>query len=256
MVSYGSKENLYEWAITWQLGSRKDWGLILARVLVQDPSGSFDLSCYWSNYRITSGFRGASSKERISHASYQRLYFFSLGITYSHEAIFRIYPEGNLCRPHHSRFRSSNLTKAYPRNLWGSWLKALEAALPSPIIISPKIFSLAPNLQTQEGVVIRMLKPFLYQDSHHVSWKYDVTLTSTWTGKEEGCSNVSLGLVALNRIGRCYSPVELEKRRKEIRKSTAEPVMNSVTTEEAEKYLKTIRKSDYSVIQQLNTSPT
>ena len=38
----------------------------------------------------------------------------------------------------------------------------LEAALPIPVIINPKMFSVAPNLQTQEGVVIRMLKiPFL-----------------------------------------------------------------------------------------------
>ena len=36
--------------------------------------------------------------------------------------------------------------------------KALEAALPS----------LAPNLQTQEGLVIRMRKPFLYKDNHRV----------------------------------------------------------------------------------------
>ncbi|KAK9991456.1 hypothetical protein SO802_026441 [Lithocarpus litseifolius] len=64
-------------------------------------------------------------------------------------------------------------------------LKALEAALPNPIIISPKMFSLVPNLQNQEGVVIRMPKPFPYKDSHRVLWKYDVTLISTQTEKEE-----------------------------------------------------------------------
>lgn len=34
--------------------------------------------------------------------------------------------------------------------------KALEDALPSVVIIGPKMFSPTPNLQTQEGVVIRM----------------------------------------------------------------------------------------------------
>ena len=49
--------------------------------------------------------------------------------------------------------------------------KALEATLPSSVIISSKMFSLVPNLQTQEGVVICMPKSFPYQDSHHVLWK-------------------------------------------------------------------------------------
>ncbi|KAL0008560.1 hypothetical protein SO802_010062 [Lithocarpus litseifolius] len=89
-------------------------------------------------------------------------------------------------------------------------LKALEAALPSPVIISPKLFSLAPNLQTQKGVVIRLDR--------------------------------------LTRSGRCYTPEKLENRRKEIGKSTAEPVRNRVTTKEAKEFLKTIRKSDYSLI--------
>ena len=50
-------------------------------------------------------------------------------------------------------------------------LKALEASLPGLVIISLKLFSLTPNLQTQEGVVIHMLKPFLYKGSHCVPWK-------------------------------------------------------------------------------------
>ena len=90
------------------------------------------------------------------------------------------------------------------------------------------MFSLAPNLQTQEGVVIRVL------------WKYNVTLISTQIGKEEICCNISLGLVGLTRYGQCYSFEELEKRRKEIGKSTVEPVRNRITIEEAEEFLKTI----------------
>ena len=57
--------------------------------------------------------------------------------------------------------------------------KALEAALPSLIIISPKMFSMVPNLQTQKGVIIRLLKPFPYEDSHHVPWRYIVSLISS-----------------------------------------------------------------------------
>ena len=79
-----------------------------------------------------------------------------------------------------------------------------------------------------------------------------MSLISTQTGKEEICSNISSGLSGLTRNGRCYTLKELENRRKEIGKSTVELVRNRVTIKEAKKFLKTIRKVDYSMIQQLN----
>ena len=48
--------------------------------------------------------------------------------------------------------------------------------------------------------------------------------------------------------GRCYTPEEIEKRRKEIGKSTAKPVRNRFIIEEAKEFLKIIRNSEYSVI--------
>ena len=76
-----------------------------------------------------------------------------------------------------------------------------------------------------------------------------MTLISTRTRKEEVCSNISLGLEELTRNGWCYTLEELEKRRKEVGKSVAKLVKNKVTTKEAKEFLKTIQKSDYSVIQ-------
>jgi len=78
-----------------------------------------------------------------------------------------------------------------------------------------------------------MSKPFPYQDSHRVPWKYDVTLISTQTRKEGVCSNISSGLDELTRSDRCFTPKELEKKRKEIGKSIVELVKNRVTIEEA-----------------------
>ena len=80
-------------------------------------------------------------------------------------------------------------------------LKAFEAILLSPVVINSRMFSIAPNLQTQEGVIIRMSKLFPYEDSHHVPWKYDVSLISTRIRKEEVCSNISSGLFGLIRSG-------------------------------------------------------
>ena len=98
-----------------------------------------------------------------------------------------------------------------------------------------------------------MLKLFPHKDSHRVPWKYDVSLISSRIGKEEVYSNISLGLSGLTRSGRCYNPDELKKKkRKEIGKGTIEPVKNRVTIEEAEEFLKIIKNSEYSVIQQLN----
>ena len=73
------------------------------------------------------------------------------------------------------------------------------------------MFSLAPHLQSQKGVIIHMPKPFPYKDSHHVPWKYNVALISTRTGNEEVCSNVSLGLSGLIRSGQCYALKELKR---------------------------------------------
>ena len=87
-----------------------------------------------------------------------------------------------------------------------------------------------------------MPKPFPYKDDHYVPWNYDISMISTHTGKEEVGSNISSGLVGLTRSGRCY------KIRKKLGKGTIEPVRNRVTTEEAEEFLRTIRKVDYSVI--------
>ena len=99
-----------------------------------------------------------------------------------------------------------------------------------------------------------MPKPFPYKDSHRVPWKYNVTLISTRTGEKEACSNISSSLAKLTRSGWFYTLEELEKRMKEIGKSTVEQVKNRVTTEEAEEFLKTIPKADYRVILQLNKS--
>ena len=93
-----------------------------------------------------------------------------------------------------------------------------------------------------------MPKPFPYEDNHCVPWKYDVSLTSTRTKKEEVCPNISLGVSRLTRSCRYYTLEELEKRRKEIGKVTIEPVRNKVTTEEVEEFLKVIRNSKYNVI--------
>ena len=85
-----------------------------------------------------------------------------------------------------------------------------------------------------------MPKPFPYEDSHRVPWKYNVSLISTRIKKEEVCPNISSSLSRLTWSGRYYTLEELGKRRKEIGKGTTEPVRNKVITEEVEDFLKVI----------------
>ena len=85
--------------------------------------------------------------------------------------------------------------------------------MPSLVVINSKMFSIAPNLQTQECVIIRMPKPFPYEGSHHVLWKYDMSLISIQTEKEEVYSNISSGLSRLTRSGCYYTPKGLEKKK-------------------------------------------
>ena len=99
-----------------------------------------------------------------------------------------------------------------------------------------------------------MPKPFPFKDSNRVPWKYDVSLISTRTGKEEVYSNISSSLFGLTRSGHCYTLEELEKRRKEIGNGTFKLVRSKVTTKEAKELLEIIRNLKYSVIQQLNKS--
>ena len=89
--------------------------------------------------------------------------------------------------------------------------KVLEAILLRLVVINSKTFSIVLNLQTQDGVIIPMPKPFPYEDSHCVPQKYHVSLISIRTRKEEVCSNISSGLSRLTRSGHCYTPEELEK---------------------------------------------
>ena len=137
--------------------------------------------------------------ERTSYVNHWRLYSLALALPVVVEPSPRFIQKGTPIVPAIRGFYPLILPKPIQGKSRAPSLKALEATLPSPVIISPKMFSLVPNLQTQEGVVICMLKPFLYQDSHRVPWKYDITLISTRTRKEEVYFNISSGLVGLTR---------------------------------------------------------
>uniref|UniRef100_A0A2N9IH86 Uncharacterized protein n=1 Tax=Fagus sylvatica TaxID=28930 RepID=A0A2N9IH86_FAGSY len=56
--------------------------------------------------------------------------------------------------------------------------------------------------------------------------------------------------------GRCYTPEELEKRRKEIGKTVEDPAKTKVAEDEAADFLRIIKSSEYSVVKQLSKMPS
>uniref|UniRef100_A0A2N9ELA6 G-patch domain-containing protein n=1 Tax=Fagus sylvatica TaxID=28930 RepID=A0A2N9ELA6_FAGSY len=56
--------------------------------------------------------------------------------------------------------------------------------------------------------------------------------------------------------GRCYTPEELEKRRKEAGKAVEDPTKTKATEEEAADFLRIIKSSEYSIVKQLSKMPS
>uniref|UniRef100_A0A2N9HG71 RNA-directed DNA polymerase n=1 Tax=Fagus sylvatica TaxID=28930 RepID=A0A2N9HG71_FAGSY len=110
------------------------------------------------------------------------------------------------------------------------------------------------------SVVIQVPQPFPYQDSKRIPWNYGMKVISTRESKpktkEEVVGNLTSGLGGITRSGRCYTPEELEKRRKEAGKAVEDPTKTKATEEEAADFLRIIKSSEYSIVKQLSKMPS
>uniref|UniRef100_A0A2N9F6L7 Integrase catalytic domain-containing protein n=1 Tax=Fagus sylvatica TaxID=28930 RepID=A0A2N9F6L7_FAGSY len=83
---------------------------------------------------------------------------------------------------------------------------------------------------------------------------------STREGKpkteEEVVGNLASGLGGITRSGRCYTPEELERRRKEIGKAAEDPAKTMAAEDEAADFLRIIKSSEYSIVKQLSKMPS
>uniref|UniRef100_A0A2N9GI78 RNase H type-1 domain-containing protein n=1 Tax=Fagus sylvatica TaxID=28930 RepID=A0A2N9GI78_FAGSY len=124
-----------------------------------------------------------------------------------------------------------------------------------------------PEMSKPDPVVIQYAtkekfpRPFPYHDNKRVPWNYGMKIISTREGKpkieEEVVGNLTSGLGGITRSGRCYTPEELEKRRKEIGKTMVEdPAKTKVAEDEAADFLRIIKSSEYSVVKQLSKMPS
>uniref|UniRef100_A0A2N9GU32 RNA-directed DNA polymerase n=1 Tax=Fagus sylvatica TaxID=28930 RepID=A0A2N9GU32_FAGSY len=119
----------------------------------------------------------------------------------------------------------------------------LEMSKPKP---DPVVIQYA----TKEKVVLQTASVSTIQSSEKVPKRGKPKV------EEEVVGNLTSGLGGITRSGRCYTPEELEKRRKEIGKTVEDPAKTKVAEDEATDFLRIIKSSEYSVVKQLSKMPS
>ena len=152
------------------------------------------------------------------------------------------------------------LTPATPPEMSKPDLVVIQYATKEKIMLQTASVSTVQSSEKVPSVVIQVPQPFPYHDNKRVPWNYGMKVISTREGKpkmeEEVVGNLTSGLGGIIRSGRCYTPEELEKRRKEIGKAVEDPVKTKVAEDEAADFLRIIKSSEYSMVKQLSKMPS
>jgi hypothetical protein len=152
------------------------------------------------------------------------------------------------------------LTPATPPEMSKPDPMIIQYATKEKVMLQTASVSTVQSSEKVPSVVIQVPQPFPYHDNKRVPWNYGMKVISTWEGKpkmeEEVVGNLTSGLGGITRSGRCYTPEELEKRRKEIGKTVGDPARTKVAEDEAADFLRIIKSSEYSVVKQLSKMPS
>jgi hypothetical protein len=152
------------------------------------------------------------------------------------------------------------LTPATPPEMSKPDPVVIQYATKEKIMLQTASVSTVQSSEKVPSVVIQVPQPFPYHGNKRVPWNYGMRVISTREGKpkmeEEVVGNLTSGLGGITRSGRCYTPEELEKRRKEIGKAAEDPVKTKVAEDEAADFLRIIKSSEYSVVKQLSKMPS
>jgi hypothetical protein len=152
------------------------------------------------------------------------------------------------------------LTPATPLEMSGPDPVVIRYATKEKVVLQTASVSAVQSSEKVPSVVIQVPQPFPYQDSKKIPWNYGMKVISTRESqpktKEEVVGNLTSGLGGITRSGRCYTPEELEKRRKEAGKAVEDPVKTKAAEEEAADFLRIIKSSEYSIVKQLSKMPS
>ncbi|XP_040955952.1 uncharacterized protein [Gossypium hirsutum] len=136
-----------------------------------------------------------------------------------------------------------------------------------PVVIISQPRSNEAGIQIPSKVIIQKPVPFSYKDKKKVPWNYDCNVTILGERNPINASVESNDNGFYICSGRCYdlatskaepvkekAPVVEQKKEKAIRLES--PVNEPVTESEAREFLKFLKHSEYSVIEQLRKQPT
>uniref|UniRef100_A0A2N9GLN7 G-patch domain-containing protein n=1 Tax=Fagus sylvatica TaxID=28930 RepID=A0A2N9GLN7_FAGSY len=119
------------------------------------------------------------------------------------------------------------LTPATPLEMSGPDPVVIRYVTKEKVVLQTASVSAVQSSEKVPSVVIQVPQPFPYQDSKKIPWNYGMKVISTRESqpktKEEVVGNLTSGLGGITRSGRCYTPEELEKRRKEAGKAVEDP---------------------------------
>uniref|UniRef100_A0A2N9I5E6 Uncharacterized protein n=1 Tax=Fagus sylvatica TaxID=28930 RepID=A0A2N9I5E6_FAGSY len=152
------------------------------------------------------------------------------------------------------------LTPATPLEMSGPDPVVIRYVTKEKVVLQTASVSAVQSSEKVPSVVIQVPQPFPYQDSKKIPWNYGMKVISTRESqpktKEEVVGNLTSGLGGITRSGRCYTPEELEKRRKEAGKAVEDPTKTKAAEEEAADFLRIIKSSEYSIVKQLSKMPS
>jgi hypothetical protein len=152
------------------------------------------------------------------------------------------------------------LTPATPLEMSGPDPVVIRYVTKEKVVLQTASVSAVQSSEKVPSVVIQVPQPFPYQDSKKIPWNYGMKVISTRESrpktKEEVVGNLTSGLGGITRSGRCYTPEELEKRRKEAGKAVEDPTKTKAVEEEAADFLRIIKSSEYSIVKQLSKMPS
>ncbi|XP_016672983.2 uncharacterized protein [Gossypium hirsutum] len=148
----------------------------------------------------------------------------------------------------------------------------LPYSVDRPLVIYYEAKKEEVSREVKPSLIIEIPAPFSYKDNKAVPWKYDVNIIVP-EGEKSKVMNEDVSEVGhFTRSGRCYSPETVEPKKKvasrsqkgkapmyevedDVETQLEQEVKKAVNEEEAHEFLKFIKHSEYSVVEQLNKQP-
>ncbi|XP_016673273.1 uncharacterized protein [Gossypium hirsutum] len=135
-----------------------------------------------------------------------------------------------------------------------------------PVVIISQPMSNEAGIQIPPKVIIQKPVPFSYKDNKKVPWNYDYNVTIPGEGNPINVSEKSNDDGFNTRSGKRYDPATSKtepakgkalvvERKKEKAVLTESPVNELVTENEVREFLKFLKHSEYSVVEQLHKQP-